>query len=732
MDAYIRKLLKKEQSEFWLVVVLTLLAIAVRVLVRSFVAEDWSVYWSNWLLQFQEGGFRALKDDFYDYAPPVMYLLYLITRLPLNPMTAFKGICCLLEILGAFVIAKIVLLCTKSQKKAVFSYGIFLFWPTVILNAAVWSQCDIIYTLLILCSVYFLLKDKTWTGMWFYGAAFAVKLQTLFIFPFLVILWVHRKIKIKHFVTIPVMYLLGILPVWIAGRPFLELLGIYAFQGGKDRWSLSIKFPNIYQIIGNNYFLDEYVGAGMYLILGILMIVLFWMAYQNVHVTKEYTILMVIFFGMLTTYFLPHMHERYLYLTDAFLLIYVMIRVKRFPLLMGASFLTVVGYAQYLTKKEPYLPYGVLAFVQLGILLLIGLDLYWYSAGKEEGKSSEKGLDKWLLALLFQEFSIGKLRFSFLEGLLAVCITGMGCMLRTPFETGMPHWAYLLAEWYLAVAVSVLVFWYTINQKKALITYAMLMILPVIVAEGTILRGDAVVGCVLFVSALLFLGTDEERAYHWLFTVVTAALLLWSVRYIGILFACMVLWQRRKLRSEQLLVLLAAGGARFLYAYKAWIEANYTLTTFHWANIYEIVGKEAVLGQLIDPIALVGLFLTLGIVVLLLYLFSIREWEMGRIVFVRLLLFFGLIAGYFLPYMDQSYGYLYCVLSVVYMMLCTREFLVAMLLQIVTFAGYQEAFHGASMMSMTIFAVIQFLIIGWLGIQLLIDTGVLSIWRQRN
>lgn len=399
---------------------------------------------------------------------------------------------------------------------------------------------------------------------------------------------------------------------------------------------------------------------------------------------------------------------------------------------MGASFLTVVGYAQYLTKREPYLPYGVLAFVQLGILLLIGLDLYWYSAGKEEGKSSEKGLDKWLLALLFQEFSIGKLRFSFLEGLLAVCITGVGCMLRTPFETGMPHWAYLLAEWYLAVAVSVLVFWYTINPKKALITYAMLMILPVIVAEGTILRGDAVVGCVLFVSALLFLGTDEERAYHWLFTVVTAALLLWSVRYIGILFACMVLWQRRKLRSEQLLVLLAAGGARFLYAYKAWIEANYTLTTFHWANIYEIVGKEAVLGQLIDPIALVGLFLTLGIVVLLLYLFSIREWEMGRIVFIRLLLFFGLIAGYFLPYMDQSYGYLYCVLSVVYMMLCTREFLVAMLLQIVTFAGYQEAFHGVSMMSMTIFAVIQFLIIGWLGIQLLIDTGVLSIWRQRN
>lgn len=127
----------------------------------------------------------------------------------------------------------------------------------------------------------------------------------------------EEKVDLKHFITIPVMYFVGILPAWIAGRPFKELIGIYAFQGGKDRWSLSIKFPNIYQIIGNNFFLDEYVKAGMLLILGILMMVMFYLAYQKVQVTREYVILMVIFFGMLTTYFIPHMHERYLYVTDA-------------------------------------------------------------------------------------------------------------------------------------------------------------------------------------------------------------------------------------------------------------------------------------------------------------------------------------------------------------------------------------------------------------------------------
>lgn len=369
---------KTEKSDLLFLVLITILAVAVRLAVRTFVAEDWSVYWSDWLTRLSEGGFRALADDFYDYAPPVMYILYFITLIPVNAMTAFKGLCCLLDFAGAALIGRMVTECSGSRKRGYLAYGVFLFLPTVILNAAVWSQCDIIYTLLILASVYYLMNNRTWMGMWFYGAAFAVKLQTLFIFPFLVILWVRKKVDLKHFITIPVMYFVGILPAWIAGRPFKELIGIYAFQGGKDRWSLSIKFPNIYQIIGNNFFLDEYVKAGMLLILGILMMVMFYLAYQKVQVTREYVILMVIFFGMLTTYFIPHMHERYLYVTDAFLLIYTLLRPKRFPLFVTASFLTVVGYAQYLTKQLPLVSYGALAFIQLFLLVRIGLDLWEY------------------------------------------------------------------------------------------------------------------------------------------------------------------------------------------------------------------------------------------------------------------------------------------------------------------------------------------------------------------
>lgn len=334
-------------------------------------------------------------------------------------------------------------------------------------------------------------------------------------------------------------------------------------------------------------------------------------------------------------------------------------------------------------------------------------------------------VDDLLRGLLFRSFRVGAVSFDFLEGLLAVCITGAAYLLRTPFETGLPHWPYVLAEWYLAVAAAALVRHLTHSRKKTIGTYGTLLILPVIVADGTILRGNACAGALLFVCGLLFLVQSEKPWGAWLFTLVTAGLLLWSVRYAGLLLGCMALWQSRRLRAEQLLILLAAGGARLFAAYRAWLSAGYTLVTFHWPNVYEIVGKEAVQGQMVDPLAMVGLFLTCGLSVLFLYLHLFRTGEDGisPVQLLRLFLFCGLFAGYLLPYMDQSYGYLPCVLAVLYVMLAPGEFPVAMILQIVVFAGYQECFNGVSMMPMSVFAVLQLLVILWLGAGLLKRCG---------
>ena len=339
-------------------------------------------------------------------------------------------------------------------------------------------------------------------------------------------------------------------------------------------------------------------------------------------------------------------------------------------------------------------------------------------------------VDNFLRELLFRKFRIAGMTFDFLEALLAVCITGVGLVLRTSFpDSGMPHPLYLLAEWYLAVAGAVLVHQITGNGRKSLLTYSVLLILPTVIADGTILRNNACVGALLIVSALLFL----ENGCGWLLSVVLSAALLLHVRYVGLLAVCMLLWQMRKMNNLQLVLPVMAATARFVYSYRAWMGAGYTLTTFHWPNIYEIIGNTSMQGQSFEPLATVGLFLTFGLLVIGVWVFSQSKWEEQKSpMILELMLFFGLAAAYFLPYMDQTAGYLFCILAVVLAFAEPKWFLVPVALQIVTFAGYQEAVNGESMMSMWVFSVMQLVVLSCLAVHLLKVAKVVDLCSRIN
>lgn len=347
-----------------------------------------------------------------------------------------------------------------------------------------------------------------------------------------------------------------------------------------------------------------------------------------------------------------------------------------------------------------------------------------------------KRFDDYLRTLLFHKYQIGWLQFEFMEALLAVCITGVGLALRTAFpDNGMPDMRILMAEWYLAVCAGVLVKRMTGRGRRGLYAYGILMILPTIVMDGTIMGNSACVGALVCISALLFL----ENGALWAFTAVAGVLLLWDVKYMGLALVAVVLWKYKGLRFEQLAVLLVTGAARFVYSFHAWFGAGYTLTTFHWPNIYEIVGREAMQGQLFDPVATVGCFVAVGLLLLGVWVFCQGEWKLtdGRINMLsvlHLLLFFGLAAGYFLPYMDQAYGYLFCVLAVILVLVEPKKFLLAAALQIVTFAGYQECVNGESMMPMWVFAVLQLLVLVYLCVKLLKEAKVvdLCVWKNWN
>ena len=365
---------------------LTLIGLGISVILRVVITDDWLMYWDPWISDLKEMGFSYLATDRYDYTPTFVYILWAISRLPINPMTAYKGLHCVLDFVAAGILGKMIWEVTGSKRKGILSYGLFLIVPTIWANSALWAQCDIIFMTFLLLCFYYLFEDRPCKAMFFYGMAFVFKLQSLFIFPFLVILWVNKKVDLKHFLWIPALYFLSIVPAWIAGRPLMDLINIYMAQGAQDVWSLSIKWPNIYQIIGNQFFLLEYASAGTWLILGILMVILYAMAQKRYRITNEFIVQMALFFAILTPWFLPHMHERYGCVADILAIIYAMMNTKKFyfPLVqILVSFNSYMAYLSHLGSDEPTIYYGVWAIAELGLLVLVGLDIWHYMRNPE-------------------------------------------------------------------------------------------------------------------------------------------------------------------------------------------------------------------------------------------------------------------------------------------------------------------------------------------------------------
>lgn len=385
MNSFLKKQGLTRLDLFYLAA-LTLIGLSIRVILRVVITDDWLMYWDPWISDIKEMGFSYLATDRYDYTPTFIYILWVISKLPINPMTAYKGLHCILDFVAAAILGKMMYKVTGSRRKGVLSYGLFLIVPTIWANSALWAQCDIIFMTFLLLCFYYLFADRPCRAMFFYGMAFVFKLQSLFIFPFLVILWVNKKVDLKHFLWIPALYFLSIVPAWIAGRPLMELINIYMAQGAQDVWSLSIKWPNIYQIIGNQFFLLEYASAGTWLILGILMVIMFAMAQKRYRITNEFIVQMALFFAILTPWFLPHMHERYGCVADILAIIYAMMNRKKFyfPLVqILVSFNSYMAYLSHLGANEPTIYYGVWAFVELGLLILVGLDIWHYMQNPE-------------------------------------------------------------------------------------------------------------------------------------------------------------------------------------------------------------------------------------------------------------------------------------------------------------------------------------------------------------
>ena len=105
-----------------------------------------------------------------------------------------------------------------------------LLLPTALLNAGFWAQCDAVFAALALWGLAFLLRDRPLAGCLLFGAALAFKLQSAFLFPLLPVLFMTRRVRVRHLLALALAFLVFHLPMLLEGQGLPSVLGRYEAQ----------------------------------------------------------------------------------------------------------------------------------------------------------------------------------------------------------------------------------------------------------------------------------------------------------------------------------------------------------------------------------------------------------------------------------------------------------------------------------------------------------------------
>lgn len=362
----------EKNIDILIVISIILIALVVRYFLLPYESKDYLNFLQPWFYEMKDaGGLNGLANYPGDYNAPYMVIMALLTYLKVDPLISIKLVSIFFDFLLAFIIGKFVYDIRDDKNKslsAILAFGITLFLPTVLLNGAFWGQCDVIYTTFLVLAFYFLYKENMLLSFISLGISFAFKLQFIFVLPVYIILYFRKKsFSILYFLIIPLVDIILCLPAIIAGKPLLECLLVY-FNQLSSYSKLNLNFPNLYSLItGDVYYLSK---LGIFFLIVIFAFLLFYIIKKKIIFNTENTLLLTILSILLCTFFLPHMHERYLFAADIFSLLYSLIYNRNYLVTILISFISVVSYAMFLFSSY-LIPSYLLAFIFLFLILYL-------------------------------------------------------------------------------------------------------------------------------------------------------------------------------------------------------------------------------------------------------------------------------------------------------------------------------------------------------------------------
>lgn len=344
----IRRIEQKKDVFFFLII--TILGVMIRIPGHNFISKDMDVYLNPWFNTIKNlGGLSSLSMQVGDYNILYQTIIAFLTYIDADSTTMYKLVSCIFDFLLAYYGA--VFICELSFKTKygfIFncSYFMILFFPTIIFNSSFWGQCDGIYTFFCILTLRNLYKEKYRTAFFFLGIAFAFKLQTIFFVPFIICYYFYKNSFTIFYLGISalVFELSGIF-AFLAGRSLKAPWEIYANQVAMP--VLYANIANFWPLIWNNYeWLNQFaiilticvLGFGLYIILSKKKDLSSSEGFLNFACWTVWTCI----------FFLPVMHDRYVYGLDILLLILCFINKIYIPFVIISEILSLLSYSNFL------------------------------------------------------------------------------------------------------------------------------------------------------------------------------------------------------------------------------------------------------------------------------------------------------------------------------------------------------------------------------------------------
>ncbi|MBR3474340.1 MAG: conjugal transfer protein TraL [Oscillospiraceae bacterium] len=352
------------------------------------VTGDYQDFLARWVDYYrQNGGFRAFGTIPYgcNYHAPYLYFLAFFSYLSVSDLYLIKLLSVFFDLVLAWTSMKLVGRITQNALLRAGSFFALLFWPTVVLNGAYWGQCDSIYTAFALLGLWLALEDRPILSLVMWALSFSFKLQSVFVLPAIVVLWIYGKYRWYHLPVFPLAYLAVILPGVCMGLPLWDTILFYFKQTDTIGTGLNYNSSSIFALFDSipkeQWENASRIGivAAVFFLLNLLAVA--WLKRRQL--TDRSVLCLALLMSIGIPFFLPHMHDRYFYPADILSLALALstpLFCLTAPLVVFASFLGYFAYMSfYIPGMQPHyllpMKYGAIALMAAMVLTALALVL---------------------------------------------------------------------------------------------------------------------------------------------------------------------------------------------------------------------------------------------------------------------------------------------------------------------------------------------------------------------